>query len=123
MTEADRPAHLAGSAGNIHELAVVLTGLRTTIHRYLARRDTTPTAPNVVQFGISCIAAGTCTSVGQEPALTFNGTEWNAHPVAKPTAAATFNMTGDSCYTGNHCEAVGYYTNSTGTIYSPLEGD
>ena len=81
-------------------------------------------------LGLSCTAAGACTSVGEYQnssgtyvtlAERWNGTEWSIQSTPNPTGASETALTGVSCASASACTATGYYKNSSGTYVTLAE--
>jgi hypothetical protein len=70
--------------------------------------------------GVSCTSATSCTAVGGDSegghshaiAVTWNGTEWLLHTVAKPAEEKSSTLLSVSCLSSKACTAVGRYEGS-----------
>jgi hypothetical protein len=98
------------------------------------KAQTTPkpaggTSPDLT--GVSCTAANACEAVGDYSdssgdqvtlAERWNGTKWSVQTTPNPIGATFSYLYGVSCGAVNACEAVGEYSNSSGTQVTLAEG-
>jgi hypothetical protein len=82
-------------------------------------------------FGVSCLATGACTSVGEYEnsagvfvtlAERWNGTTWAVEASPNPIGAKSSVLFGVSCLATGVCTAVGEYENSAAVIETLAEG-
>ncbi|HWY18281.1 MAG TPA: hypothetical protein VNY27_06165 [Solirubrobacteraceae bacterium] len=87
-------------------------------------------ATHSVLRGDSCTSSSACTAVGQYATTTmslqalaevWNGTSWAVKTVPNPTGATQSALGGVSCTSSSTCTAVGWYSNSAGTIVTLAE--
>lgn len=82
--------------------------------------------------GVSCISSEACTAVSHyvssasvETTLAerWNGKEWTILTTATPKEAKSSTLAGVSCRSGETCNAIGHYVNSSGTESALTESD
>ena len=80
--------------------------------------------------GVSCVASDECEAVGytlndgytnETLAEGWNGTKWTLQTIPDPTGASQTTLEGISCTASDDCEAVGYYTSSSGAFATLAE--
>jgi hypothetical protein len=78
-----------------------------------------PSSPSDYQ-AVSCPGANVCEAVGGPNAVGLNGTTWSEQQIVVPASAIYTYLTGVSCVTNDHCEAVGEYSSKGNQYYHTL---